>query len=229
MPWPAGMCPLWPMDPREQPLRLPGSPHPPAPTALSLPGALCFLPLSPAVFSLHSSFTRSLFGPLPPLFLLFSFFLFFLLFLFCSSMSLFLLFSYFLHFPIFLLFLFLSSFSFLFNSFSPPFYFPLFFLSFFSRLSLCFSFRFPPLAFPLLCFLSRGHRRVAPAAGEDGASRDVAAMEHQRAPGAPGVGGPGPVPPSCLLEPAQLSLIPGGRSNGLGVQGGRRSGTHVTG
>lgn len=209
MPWPAGTCPPRPMD-QGQPLRLPGNPHLPAPAALSLPGAPCFLPfclLLPCplpksllhMLSFWPSFSS--FSPFLLFFCLFYFFCFFLLiFFFCSSMSLFLLFflfssvSHFSSFPL----LFLFFFSFLFNSFSPPFYFPLFLLSFFSPLSLCFSSPFP-LLLSLSSLFSFPRAQVGgPSRSRRGQCQQGRGRSHG-APGAPGVGGPGPIPPSCLV------------------------------
>lgn len=217
----------WSMDPRGQQLPLPGTPHPPAPAALSPPGAYCFLPLCLLLpCPLPTSLLHLLSLALLLLFFSFSPFSIFSAFYFCSFMSLFLLFSCFLHFPIFLSFLFLSSFSF-------PFFLTLF-ITLFLLPSIFLFFSFPffhlfpfvslfPFRFPSpLCFLSPGRRRVAPAAaGEDGA-RGLWQPWSTRSTRSGGPWSHSPQLPAW--EPAQLSLIPGGRSNGLSVQGDKKWG-----
>lgn len=162
-------------------------------------------PLSPALRSPYIPPSLALSLALFLLFLLFSsfsyffcFFFFLLAFFFCSSMSLFLLFlfssfSHFSPFPLLVLFFF----SFLFDSFSLPFSFPLFFsFPFFTSFPL-FPFSCCSLAFPLLSVSFPSGAGGWPQPQQE---RMVPAGLWQ--PWSTRSGGPGPIPPGCLLGAA---------------------------
>lgn len=148
-----------------------------------------------------------------------SFFLFFLLFFLLFSFVLLchFSFSYFLNFPIFLLFL-LSSFPFFLTLFLIPSIILLFSISFFT-FSPSFFFSYSPLAFPLLSVLFPRAQAGGPSRSRRGWCQQGCGS--RGAPGAAGVGSPGPIAPSCLLGASTAQPHSRGQKQWAGGAGGK--------